>query len=504
MRVLYLMYPTSANIITCSTYAWSRYFIKELVDRGHYVYWCCPKRVAKDVFEKEPHFVDRPGIHWFDVDTMPALKVRTHYYLTTLEDKICEAFTQQKGGKFFYDVIVTDRVLATAYLRMKLFLPYPKTPAATLPPIYNAFHYIFSPKNSPGGAGYWHYEVAAAAGMVGAYNLFGGKAEEDMVKHSVRRWMSPDVVRTVFSKKRKLPYLSWFTLDSLDPYRLSLEERRKVRPFTFNYAHAETELYKFPKFIQRVAKMAARGRDMRLLITATTSLKNYESIERHHLTWPGVDHYSGLPRLEFYSKLRGAHAFFCERRSGEVNPSNLEQIYLGLIPILPNLPWARQIVPEGYPYIYDNPGELERMIREVQSTYYTNPAYPELVHSCQEHVRRFDSTTLTAQIVDHMESRVLELINTKSYPNLVKFMNRALEEEGITELPTYEDWRNFIKTRADKRDGGGLDISDLAVTRYFASRFIFYWRMKYMGWIDKCDGPMPAWEYSGEPKCTQV
>ena len=484
MRIVYLMYCSSMNFMKCSTYNWAKGFIRSLVDRGHYVYWCAPKRCAEEAFKKEPQFTKHERIKFIDIDSRLRLDGhRAYHYLSAVEDKFFDLFAQHLGGRLYYDAVITNRILSTSYLRNQLLIPIAPHRLGIETPIYNVFLYIFSPDN-PTGKDFDHYEEALASSVLGAYNVFEGKLQEEMTKKAVSRYLSPYAMKKAFSKKNVIYGISNLSGGRLDKFVRSVEEKRKNKKFTINWATAESGIYKFSDAVEQVGKMFQRGRNVKFLVTATTACPN--GIPEHLLTHDGIERYAGLSQEQFWEKIQDAHVALMENREGEVSMSLQEQIYLGLLPVLPKRNWVKSVVPDGYPFLYKNTNELNVILRYLETKYYTDPQIPKLVEECQKLMKKRTSEIVNQRFIETIENEVNKRIEHQFYPSFVTFIEPLLKDKKHF---TYQEWRDFIKDNSKN----GLDIDKLRASYTFSSRLSYYWFMKKLGWIDECTSLMPSW-----------
>jgi len=486
MRIVYLMYPTSANMATCSVFHWAKHFITRACDRGHFVYWCAPRRYTKSVLESNPGIIERPEIKWIDIDSADGLSRKTYHFLSRIEDKFCDLFRETNNGVYHYDAIITGRHLATVYLQNNIFPPVDRYRMSVNPPVYNVIPYIFSPKN-PSGAHYKEFEVAQALSMIGCFNVTWGDWEIEMLKASARKYLSPAAMKEALGPMHALKFCSSLFPEKLNPHVLSVEERRKNKNLAFNYANAESTVYKFESFVRRVSKMYAAGRNVKMVITATSQSANTD-IPDHMLKWPGVERYVHLPQSQFFAKLKECHAFIAPDREGETSPSVWEQLYLGLLGILPNRRWCLDLVPKGYPYIYKSPAQCEAMIREVADRYYKDPKYPDLVGSCQEHISQRGAPDRNDAFIDHIESEVKKRTKLARYPAYITDTLGPLKKVKKGRKITFNQLRRFVR----EKSRNNLDIANIQA-RLFPSRLLYSWYMRKMGYRDTCNTEMPVW-----------
>lgn len=486
MRIIYLMCPTSANMATCSVYHTAKHFIKRMADRGHYIYWCAPDRYTKSVRETEPEYIDRPEIKWIDIDSADGMSRKTYHFLSRIEDKFCDLFRETNNGVYHYDAIVTGRHVATAYLQSNLFSPVDRHRMSVNPPIYNAIPYVFSPKN-PSGAHYKEFEIAQALGMIGCYNVVIGKFDVEMLRASARKYLSFAALNEALSPQKALLFSSSLMPDRLDPYYRTVQQRRKNKEFAINFANAESGFHQFEQFVKRVSKLYAAGRKIKMVITATSQGANTQ-IPEHMLTWPGVERYVHLPQTDFYKKLTECHAFIAANREGETSPSVWEQLYLGLIGMIPNKGGFRELVPKGYPYLYNSPAECEAMIRELADRYYNDSSLPALAKSCHDHIAKGSAFIRNDAFIDHIEHQVHKRTGLARYPAYVTDTLGSLKKAKKGTKITFNQLRKFVK----EKSRNGLDITNIQA-RLFPSRLLYSWYMRKIGFRDTCKTEMPVW-----------
>lgn len=463
MRIAYLMYPTSSNLATCSIFNWAKHFVATMIDRGHFVYWCAPRRYCESVVEHEPEFIDRDGMHWVDIDSAPGLSRKTYHFVARIENKFCGLFDEGPHGRYFYDLLLNGRTVATSYLKSMVLAQHSVNPA-----VYNMFGYIFSHQNQSGSLSH-NFEECQAFGLPDCNHIFTGQAEADMLRASAKKYLNRRVLSDCFKPERVLPNMWPLNEERLKPNQRSVEERRKHKKFTFNFANAENaSAYRFDELAVALAKMFQSGRDMKFIITATS--KGQLDIPEHMLSWKGLERYVHLPQLDFFKKIQTAHGFLVMDCLVETNPSILEQFYLGLVGVVPDKPWIRRILPPDYPYMYHNTKEMQVLIRRLADTYYTDPTLPGLVRSVQEHISQFTTKAGIKLIADHMESEIDARTDTFTNKRIINILKRVRK-----------------KTLTHK------DLLKIMEKHPSPSRLSYSWALRKLGWVDDHKSEHPRW-----------
>lgn len=482
LRFVYVMAPSSANLGTCSTYSWARKAMRHIADMGHYVYWCLPFYNTKGMDRKDLVEMDHPRIEMIDVGKPPPGS-RTYHHLSAVYDGIHMEFRETRHGRRFYDVVLTDKILSTVYLKAML------TPdagyAGLRVPYYNLFQFVFSEMNGSQSAKNPKFEELQALSSTCGYNMFHGPWERQMAESSARKFLSHSAQRKAYNPDNIIYGLCGISCERMDEFVVDIEDRRKSTPFCINYAHAESSIYSYTDFLKRMYKFQV-GRKVRLLLTVTSG--SVVEIDDELYAWDIVERYVGLPQSRFFDKIRSAHIFVVEYRKGETSLSNLEQLYLGLVGILPDVEWCRAMVPSDYPYFYRNQAQLESMIRVLYDTYWTDPSIPDLMRRVREHIKvRYNCISGARRLAKHAESVITNMISKENFPAFVDILDKVVGDKR--DYISYEEWKEAIQ----KNSANHLNIESFGA-RVDWSRMYFYWYMKKLGWEDTVDYLMPNWQ----------
>lgn len=131
------------------------------------------------------------------------------------------------------------------------------------------------------------------------------------------------------------------------------------------YAHERKQPWEFIDIVSAVARQTPIRVEMRL---HQSHLISEPAMHLSRQKWAWVGPLSS--REGYWKALASTTAFVATSKEESYGLEYIEAMLAGAIGILPDLPWARAIVPEGYPFFYRTEAEAEReLLRAV-----TDPA----------------------------------------------------------------------------------------------------------------------------------
>lgn len=113
----------------------------------------------------------------------------------------------------------------------------------------------------------------------------------------------------------------------------------------------------FLRVVSAVAERTPITMEMRLLEKDLVSEKAMR-VSREKWTWVGPM----TSRDEYWERLAHTTAFLATAADESYGMEYLEALAAGAIGVFPNLPWARALLPQGYPYFYDTDEQAEKML----------------------------------------------------------------------------------------------------------------------------------------------
>ncbi|SDB80185.1 Glycosyltransferase involved in cell wall bisynthesis [Raineyella antarctica] len=116
-------------------------------------------------------------------------------------------------------------------------------------------------------------------------------------------------------------------------------------------------------FLRVVSAVAARTPitlEMRLLEKDLVTERAMR-ISREKWTWVGPT----TSRDEYWERLAYTTAFLATAADESYGMEYLEALLAGAVGVFPNLPWARALLPEGYPFFYDTEEQAEQLLYQA-------------------------------------------------------------------------------------------------------------------------------------------
>ena len=121
----------------------------------------------------------------------------------------------------------------------------------------------------------------------------------------------------------------------------------------------------FLDVVERVAKRVPIRVEARLHESHLISAKAMR-LSRKPWAWVGP---LTATREDYYSALARTTAFLATATDESYGLEYIEALVAGAVGVFPDRPWARAILPDGYPFLYRNPAEAEEMlVRAVTDT----------------------------------------------------------------------------------------------------------------------------------------
>ena len=271
----------------------------------------------------------------------------------------------------------------------------------------------------------------------------------------------------------------------------------KNKKFTCFYGGRLNESHGADKMIQLYDEMYRAGKDIQIILTTPkhdcTFLENELILKgrksggsydpkRH------IDFYPGCNVHDFYSKAAGSHVFLEMSRQAGFGGGILEQLYMskyGLVPILPNVPWAWELVPDDYVFLFNNDNEARSMLRYVHENYDESVKKSKYI---SKYV--YDKFSMKVNLPKYY-AKLEEIFDEfDCYHRLFSAGNVSLMKETLGRMKPPFGLDDFFKVLIRlSRDGKFKPIKG-KVSRYVAYR----WLLEEGGMVDTCDSPIPLFD----------
>lgn len=198
-----------------------------------------------------------------------------------------------------------------------------------------------------------HPVERAALGLSCA--LFPTFANSERTATEVREIVATQVVPPLAEKAR----ITWVNLGiRLEHVQPRQETVVPVVLYPAIYLSARKRPEVFLEVVEKVAKRLPIRVEARLHESHLISERAFR-LSRHEWAWVGP---LTASREDYWSALARTTAFLATAAEESYGLQYVEALVAGAVGVFPDLPWARAILPEGYPFLYRDPAEAEQML----------------------------------------------------------------------------------------------------------------------------------------------
>jgi hypothetical protein len=221
--------------------------------------------------------------------------------------------------------------------------------------------------------------------------LFPTFANSERTAKAIHEYVHRWTVRPLAERAR----ISWVNLGiRLEHVRERQEPERPVVLYPAIYMSERKRPQLFADVVAKVAKKAPIRVEARL---AEQHLVSPQAMSLSSNRWAWVGPLTPN-RQQYWEALAGTTAFLATAREETYGLEYIEALLAGAVGVFPDLPWARAILPEGYPFLYRAPAEAESMLlRAVTDT-----------AACRAQLDQAAGGSLTAWLSDHHNEDAFE------------------------------------------------------------------------------------------------
>jgi glycosyltransferase involved in cell wall biosynthesis len=171
------------------------------------------------------------------------------------------------------------------------------------------------------------------------------------VREIVRAWTIPAV--------HEAARIAWVNLGvRLEHVQPRLEPKVPVVLYPAIYFSPRKQPDVFLEVVERVARRTPIMVEARLHESSLTSARAMR-LSRRDWAWVGP---LTATREDYWHALARTTAFLATAREESYGLAYLEALLAGAVGVLPDRPWARALVPAGYPFLYQSVDEAEAML----------------------------------------------------------------------------------------------------------------------------------------------
>lgn len=471
------VYVQIANLGSSSTYNKYVSLVKELVKRGHYVYWMLPDvEYEPNEIENHPH-----------VGVIRTSYIQDQFVVDGLVTDDFFNMFNRIAGKYHIDVICTSRTGAAGMMKRVLESPRFHDKGTD----YTDKHYGLplmvieefpqTPYRSHVGEAYWlmqcmGYMAADATVFISDHN----RAEVTQAMGGI----------FTYSRINKFVENTIIT-----PSGIEIEELDKVY---------ERDRWKHEKgfrviSVGRIMGVSYRehlawfdylyksGMDAKLIVSLSGSLGGpmKKAMGRLGVHFdadnPQFQLIENNPRKSFLKLLRTVHAGIAPMSHLDCPVGLSEAIYMGVPLIMPIADYQKTFFPD-YPFVvkHSDKAALLAQLKTIQE----NPEWArEQIEPWRDSIREtFDAPTNIASMCDNMEAIAREpLPRFKTSGAILEFLSELKGERY-----TFGDIVEYLRECGTM----GISIGDLGIRATWTyGRGTIHHAMRYCGYVDLCDGP---------------
>lgn len=353
MRVAVFANPTIGNIMGASDYVEFREACQYIVAKypDAFFYFCLPSRVKDKVTDKieRTHFMfyEQNGFLFYDGQAdAPAGFVEMFH---------------SRIGKFPIDAVWTTRTTAGATLGRRL--QDHRTPDGSIPIIIEEF----KPANLDEPAQTINESdlIVNSMSYLLSWNMFDTHHCHDLAIDTARRYLSGTALEEM--EKRSAVIHCGVNFDYIEKFT---KNQKKNHEFTVLFGGRINILKRTDLVFECIDEFQKFGRKVRGVICTPTLPKSQAvALEAE---FPLFEFNWSVSKSEFLGRAATAHAFVNASTNEGFSVGIVEQLYLGLVGVLPARPWVRGLLMEhydSYPFIFNDRTEMAAKLRWIHDNY---------------------------------------------------------------------------------------------------------------------------------------
>jgi hypothetical protein len=472
------MYSSPHNIETDSVFNGMKVLVREMVEQfpDLFVYITVPDETSNPAAVEEAFKHER-------ILTVPVPAGKNQNLdLVTLPDVLMKRFAEM-GGDLYADVILTGKASLIPYLNQAL-RTWGKGGTGMMKTAWLNQFFMRRQEHNYLRPEYFRDQV---------FGLASSDANLWIGEHILKEGLEQAKDYLSFAEVKRLKEKSHLTYWPINVARLDQfqAERDPNEPRVVSFAYALAQAYNPEETLEISDYLFARGnRNIRILVT-TPSLIDSRVPERFKQY---MEIHKGLPQDQFFKKIATAHAFVILRRDMELQPSVIEQQYLGLVGVFQDRAYMDAHVYKGYPFIGKDKREIQGMLRYVLDNYFT-PEIQEVIEKQREFIRqRFGVPAVAKNVGTILNGLVTTNPLGKLGWGVKTMLAETFKNVKVGEILEFDDWCDRLKAGSTMK----YDPRDMKPVRYGLSKNRFRRAMLEIGYEDLCDGPVPRFKKVGE------
>ena len=264
---------------------------------------------------------------------------------------------------FYFDIIFNEKVANASIIRqIAMFCVWWKS---VNPLIVNRDQFIIS--KDVVDWGYWNiddwYEMNEALWRIIAPTIFQSPQQRKVAEVIMRKYFRPKLFDKFRENAKIFPL--WIDCDEVEQITKWIKKNDTIT-VTFSSKLYDWVKYQDSFWTLDKAIITSKWKIDAQIITASWEMS---------FTRPEVQQYQYIKHLckawrkEFLEESAKAHIFISNCLYQDFSMTMVEQLYLWLIPVLPDVDWSKYLLPEWYPYLFKTKNEQLAMIQEIAENY---------------------------------------------------------------------------------------------------------------------------------------
>jgi glycosyltransferase involved in cell wall biosynthesis len=474
------VYVQSANLTSSSTYQKYVTLVRELVARGHYVYWLIPdNEYVPNEIEEHPN-----------VGIIRTSYIQDQFVVDGLvTDKFFNLFNRV-SGKYQVDVLLTSRTsLGLVYKRILEAPRFHDTGGDYTDKVYGLPTMVVEEfpqtrERQHSGQSYWLMQMQ---GYIGSdKTVFLSDHNRDEVLKEMYEWFKTSKVLNFSTQQAKI-IPSGIECSELDQFydceRFRHHPNFKVLSIGRIMSVGHLEFLTWYDYLFKSGMT-----NVELVISLSGALGGPM---RAKLDKIGVDMRNSVgrqfkimennPRRSFLKMLRNYHCFIAPMSHLDHPTGLFEAVYLGLPGIMPISDYQRTFFSD-WPWVID-PRDKVAFLTHLNWINQNRDEAREMVKPWRDRIReRYDAPTNIRKLADEVEGLGRDYINRFKTSKGVVDMMRELKGHVYS-------WDDLVYHL--RRNGRmGVSIGDMGIrTTFTYSRSAIHHSMRLVGYVDPCDRP---------------
>ncbi len=481
------VYVQIANLTSSSTYHKYVSLVRELVSRGHFVYWCIPDvEYSADEIENHPN-----------VAVVRTSYIQDQFVIDGLFTDEFHQLFNRISGKYHVDVMCTSRNSLALMYKRTLDPPrfhdrgeeHEYTDKSYSLPLVLLEELPQTPERQFTGNAYWMSQ------LLGSYTadrtVFLSHHNQGEVVKAAYETLNSSTVADMMERFRIIP--SGIEIEQLDkiynPDRWKVEKGFQTLCVGRIFGPSYAENLEWVNYLYKHGE-----NDTSITVSLSGALSGPM---RKKLKRIGFDLENNLgrqlklfennPRSNFLKMLQKYQAFFCPLSHLDHPTGLFECIYLGLPGVMPVSDYQKSFFPD-WPWVY-KPGDKAAFVGHLKDIQADPAGAREQVLPWRERIRELYSAKDNIEaLADEIEEIARHTINRFRTSNGVIDMCRTLKGNRYE----YTDVVSYLMN-AKKLAGAGMDISvgDMSMrTTFTYGRGSVNHAMKVAGFVDDCTSPL--------------